>query len=275
MSPSPLNRLRSAGLRRLNRVLLRRGYEALPISVSSSQLSVGTGMLLGLSLSLGRRISIAVVGAGCEPNSSLDPGTGFIARFSERVESALLVDPVGSRLENTLKRIGDPRDVRLSASVAAVGRAEGEDAQIWSVDQWAKVRLGGGGAGWASSNRHHVARLLAETLMISLDRAELHVEPIWTPVRGLSELLDEFAMQEIDYIQVDVEGYDDEVLFSLDFSRHRPLFVRFEFVHLSSSRLERLGRHLGGHGYVREFDDGLDRVYRRSAPMNSRVLGRA
>ena len=47
-------------------------------------------------------------------------------------------------------------------------------------------------------------------------------------VSKASSLLDAFAGGRADYVMVDVEGFDDSVVYSLDLGRHRPKLIAFE-----------------------------------------------
>jgi FkbM family methyltransferase len=56
-------------------------------------------------------------------------------------------------------------------------------------------------------------------------------EDIYTisvPARTLSDILDKHKIVNIDFLSLDVEGYEHEALKGLDFSRHRPRFMLIE-----------------------------------------------
>ena len=55
-----------------------------------------------------------------------------------------------------------------------------------------------------------------------------------------SALLDAFAGGRADYVMVDVEGFDDSVVYSLDLGRHRPRLIAFESKVMQSVRPEAL-----------------------------------
>lgn len=48
------------------------------------------------------------------------------------------------------------------------------------------------------------------------------------PCKSLSELLDEHAIDHLDLLQIDTEGYDREIVRGIDFGRIRPTIIRFE-----------------------------------------------
>lgn len=69
----------------------------------------------------------------------------------------------------------------------------------------------------------------------------------------LTELLDRFAVRELDLLQIDTEGYDAEIIHSIDFGRIRPKIIRFEHGLCSGimtpAVLEGCVRRLAGEGY--------------------------
>jgi FkbM family methyltransferase len=52
--------------------------------------------------------------------------------------------------------------------------------------------------------------------------------PIKVPTRPLSSVLDAHAIEQVDLLSLDVEGYEDQVLHGLDFKRHAPKFILIE-----------------------------------------------
>jgi hypothetical protein len=67
------------------------------------------------------------------------------------------------------------------------------------------------------------------------------------PCVSLETLL--HGVDVIDLLQVDVEGYDAEVIRMFDFDRFRPSIVRFENMHLTPEDHESAVERLIGYGY--------------------------
>lgn len=66
---------------------------------------------------------------------------------------------------------------------------------------------------------------------------------------SLSELFEKENILKIDYLQIDVEGYDFEVLKMLDFSKYKPEIIRFEDTSLSRNEVNRAYNLLEDNGY--------------------------
>lgn len=66
---------------------------------------------------------------------------------------------------------------------------------------------------------------------------------------ALNDLLAEADSDHIDLLQIDVEGYDHELIRVLDLERFSPSIVRFEHVHLTRAQHEASIEKLIGHDY--------------------------
>ena len=88
---------------------------------------------------------------------------------------------------------------------------------------------------------------------------------IMIPVTTLNAVLDEHAKDksEITFLNVDVEGFEKQVLSSIDFKRYHPRVIMAE----STAPLTEVATHqkwesiLIDNGYIFAMDDGLNRYY--------------
>jgi len=246
-----------------NRVLARGGLElALRLPGTSSEGAHGAlddpGVALLLGMSARRPLTIVCVGAGHVPDGGDgDPALEFIRAFPARIARALLVEPIPFRLAATRRYLGD--DARLTYVETAIG-ADATPLTLWQIDEWAdgmllsqhpsdRVAFRSIGHGWTSTDREHVVALLAQALGIGLGEARSHVQPVTVPTDSLASVLASAGIADVDYLQVDTEGWDDEVIASLDLDVCAPAVIRWEFVHLDTARKERLARHLSVAGY--------------------------
>ncbi len=92
------------------------------------------------------------------------------------------------------------------------------------------------------------------------------------PVTTLNAVLDEHARDkpEITFLNVDVEGFEKQVLSSVDFKRYRPRVIMAE----STAPLTEVATHqawesiLINNGYIFAMDDGLNRYYVHNSQQN-------
>lgn len=88
------------------------------------------------------------------------------------------------------------------------------------------------------------------------EAAGLKYRELSVPVRTLTQLLDEAAIRCVDFLKVDVEGMEPEVLRGLDFARFRPAVIVIE-----AARLDDCVDLLGPLDYRIEFFDGLNTYF--------------
>lgn len=65
----------------------------------------------------------------------------------------------------------------------------------------------------------------------------------------LDAVLADVGFSRLDVLQIDAEGYDLQVLATLDFNRWRPSIVRFEYLHLAPRLLDACIADLASQGY--------------------------
>ena len=83
------------------------------------------------------------------------------------------------------------------------------------------------------------------------------------PVRRLSTLLDEAQITQIDFLKIDVEGAEADVLAGIDWRRHRPRVIVIEAVDPGSmtDAAEKWEHLILAQGYKSAFFDNLNRFY--------------
>lgn len=119
-------------------------------------------------------------------------------------------------------------------------------------------------SGFASFDRDHVLsgfRRFGKYLGLK-GKAEDHI--IELPVQAITfdDLLTRHKIERFDYLQIDTEGYDFEILKMVDFSRHAPQIVRFEYGCMSVETRARAWGYMKKQGY-KCFADGLDALCMR------------
>jgi FkbM family methyltransferase len=70
----------------------------------------------------------------------------------------------------------------------------------------------------------------------------------------LDTLMRESGLDRIDVLQIDVEGYDYEILKLLDFEKYKPSIIRYEHAHLHPDDLDACLDMLVQHGYKVGFE---------------------
>jgi FkbM family methyltransferase len=140
--------------------------------------------------------------------------TYYLERF--KGWTGLLVEPVPTLA--ALARRDRPRSEVVNAALVA----SDYPASMISVRSAGLVSSVEGTAGWAN-----------ESLGEVLDGASHLVD---VPARSLSSLLDEFEVHQVDFLCLDVEGYEEQVLAGLDLERHAPRVMLLESFSAAAQR---------------------------------------
>jgi FkbM family methyltransferase len=87
--------------------------------------------------------------------------------------------------------------------------------------------------------------ITAKQLRVSEDK----LEKIAVPTARLDDIVARHGLSELDILQLDTEGFDWEVLQTLDLKMTRPWLIRFEHGHLSPKAIAAMTEHLNAHDY--------------------------
>lgn len=158
--------------------------------------------------------------------------------FYERGWHGINIEPLSEHFADLQRE--RPRDINLRC---AAGSSE-EEIEIWECD----VR------GWASVDR---AAIEGHIAMGNIGRYhQVQMMP-------LAQICDQYAPQEIQFLKIDVEGFERSVLEGMDFRRFRPWIVVVEATRPNSTEEVHLQWEplLLGADYIFVYADGLNRFY--------------
>ncbi len=208
----------------------------------------------GILSMLARKDLIHIVVVGANDGKINDPIYELIrTKLAERVR-LLLVEPQTSLIpiiEQNYDFLPSKRVVNC-----AIGK-EGE-LELYTIKEnyWERLDVPYA-KGWpayraptgvTSANKEHLIGWLRKYLG-DHDTDDV-IEIIRVPCRPLSRVLQEEDFpEEIDLLQIDVEGNDDVVIYNADLAHTRPALIFFESHSLNPERTQRLDEHLAANGY--------------------------
>lgn len=193
--------------------------------------------------------------------------------LDERAWRGIMVEPVPFVFDRLRANYGDRPSIRLE-NVAIADRdghlpfyhlRQAEDPAAAGLPRWYD--------GIGSFSRDAV--LNHASLVPDLERRMTCVE---VPCVTFDSLCSQCGVSQVDLLLIDTEGYDHEILRSIDWNLYRPRLVVYEHYHLASEVREQLKAELAGFGYeIKEegFDtwclqtgpgDQLTRVFRTLSP---------
>lgn len=107
--------------------------------------------------------------------------------------------------------------------------------------------------GSASFNSTHLTNCVAK-----VDFDHLLEESV--KAKNINKILEENSFTvDVDYLQIDTEGYDYEVLKQIDFKIFKPSIIRYEFVNLTEEEKYKSNNLLKANNYYL-FDEGSDKI---------------
>jgi FkbM family methyltransferase len=169
-----------------------------------------------------------------------DPIYAFVNKFGWR---GILVEPLKYLFEKLLTNYRDNKGLHFEN--IAIARETGQK-KIYRVSSVTRE----GSVPWyeriSSFDERHLLKQL-EAIRNYVPNAKIVAEEV--RCRPFSYLLDKYAVQEIDLLHIDTEGYDFEIIKMVPFDRVKPRMIFYESEHLSSSDRLSCEKVLGGIGY--------------------------
>lgn len=161
----------------------------------------------------GRRASFVQVGAN--DGIRFDPLNEFITSTCFDL-SGLVVEPVPRYFRSLQKTYSaSPKIVPVNVAIHNTV----QQASLFVVDEGYEKQLPEWALGIASFSRPHLVRP---------DLPEYCIQEISVPCMSLTELCRLHELTKLDLLQIDAEGYDSEIIRSIDFSMLRPNLIHFE-----------------------------------------------
>ncbi|QRM87794.1 FkbM family methyltransferase [Lacinutrix sp. WUR7] len=166
----------------------------------------------------------------------------------QREVSGVVIEPIKAyynelceNYKNQDKIVKVNKAVHKTAKVVTVFKVE--DSKLHGYPDWTK--------GIASFNKEHL------TKFVFLN--ETHIIEEQVAAASLMDIIGDSKIFSFNYLQIDTEGYDFEVLDMLDFKKHKPAIIKAEFVNLPEAQKQSMRTKLLNNGYY-VFNEGIDLV---------------
>lgn len=208
-----------------------------------------------LLLLLGMHESINILQVGANDGYINDPLFRFARKFPSRTRM-ILVEPQ-KYLTAILEKNYHFHQAKEILNVAvgcrgpltlyAIKEVAWQDLSVPYADGWPAYRAP---TGVTSTDIDHVMRWLSKHYRGRLPFNDI-IESFTVDAVNLDTLLSQSTLfKRMDVLQIDAEGYDDQVIYSSNISKTRPFIINFEIMHLSADRLNHLKEFLWKCGYT-------------------------
>jgi FkbM family methyltransferase len=157
---------------------------------------------------------------GANDGLRFDPIRKYILEYHWR---GLLVEPVPYLFEQLVKNYAG--EAQLDFESAAIGPEDGQ-IMLYTIPASADV----------PDFMHGMTSVSPDVLQLQrwqLPEVDKLIQQLRVPCLTLETLLDRHRVQRVDLLQIDVEGYDFEILKMWDFERYMPAIIQYEHAHLS------------------------------------------
>lgn len=78
------------------------------------------------------------------------------------------------------------------------------------------------------------------------------IQKLSVPKISINELFARHSLSTIDYLFIDLEGVDGDVLLALDLDKYKIKNINFEYCHIPAEQMQKVVDKLTAHGYVLE-----------------------
>ena len=157
----------------------------------------------------------------------LEPLPHLYARLVSNYQDHKQIIPINVGIHPSSKNV----------SIYHVGKNE-----LSSYPDWA--------AGIASFSKEHLIRHGIN---------ENHIDEKLVECQTLKQVIGDHDFHDLDFLQVDTEGFDYEVIKTIDFNKSKPRLIKFEWMNLSGNDQREITNLLVRNGYkVRVEKDGSD-----------------
>lgn len=236
-------------MKKILKALTRRNTKSAPSDLkvhNKDSLEFGflDGFLSGLLSGYG---PFAVLQVGANDGVTVDPIRPFLMRNRNAV-GAVLVEPLPDVFEALTKNYAEHSRVRLVN--AAVGASE--PLTLYRIKSEYTDRYSGIiASGITSFDRNFVLKKSKHLIGIDNVALEDRIEEVVAPSYTATQLIldHEDILGRNPFLQIDAEGYDDQVVRSIDFTKTRPIAISYEISNIDDDRLTVLKDTLENEGY--------------------------
>lgn len=199
--------------------------------------------------SLSKKDNFYVIQIGANDGITHDPIHKFVKRDNWK---GVLLEPQSYVHDNFLKQVYK-KNTGIHTLNAALGKTEGHQT-LYKIGfcnmRWA--------TGLSSFNRENVEKAFSNGFVhnqcrknqIDLPPSSEWIKTEKVMVISPQAIMEKYSISAIDLLQIDVEGFDYEVIKMFDIKKTQPKVIIFEHVHLSNEDIELSKQHLEQNNYV-------------------------
>lgn len=202
------------------------------------------GFLTG-ALSAGDKLGLLQCGAN--DGMTVDPVRSFILRNPSTV-NCVLVEPLPD-IYAALQTNYANQDHVTTLNIAI---GPDDTIKLYRIKpEYSDQYRGIIASGITSFDREFVLQKATRQLKIEGVPPESRIESITQQCQTISQVIDAHAaaLGTAPFVQIDAEGFDDTVVYTIDFERHQPIAINYEVDNLTEDKHLKLRAYLAERGY--------------------------
>jgi FkbM family methyltransferase len=172
--------------------------------------------------------------------------------ITERAWRGVMVEPVPYVFERLRRNYGSLDRVELENAAIADRDGTLPFYHLREADSAERAHLPGWYDGIGSFSRDVVASHTRH-----IPDIESRIVRVDVPAMTLESLCRKHGVERVDLLLVDTEGYDFQIIKSIDFAARHPRLLVYEHYHLDPDERERCGRYVREQGYE-TMEEGFD-----------------
>lgn len=179
---------------------------------------------------LSSTVRLVAVQVGANDGRTGDPVRKLLHAHAKK---ALLIEPIPELIDD-LKQSYESFSGEVHIENIAIGKSNGTfqlnrlKPSLW--EKYVQI-VDRHPSAISSGDRNMVVEKIANRLAMTREEAENAVEVLECPMRPLSEVIEECAFTDVNFLQIDCEGYDFSVIESM--GNYRPSIINFESFNLT------------------------------------------
>ncbi len=190
---------------------------------------------------------IGIIQCGANDGITVDPIFDFMKANIDSV-GAVLIEPLPEVFDLLSERY------RNRDNIITINKAVGPkgDIDLYRIKrEYSEYYRGIIASGITSFNRDYVLKKAATLLDLEGVPPEDRIEKLTVETMSLTRIYEQHKeiIGNEPFVQIDTEGFDDQVIFTIDFNVLQPIAINYEFCHLNEKSLNELRGHLRSKGY--------------------------
>lgn len=238
---------------KINRLLRKLGFEVKRFDTTRNESkklpSFFEGLLEGLTLNYDQRIKIIQIGAN--DAQTKDPISNFVRNNFDRT-SILLIEPISKVMEKLMNNYSFHNHAIFVNSAVS---SKNESFELFMISKELqepyKQKTGVDPSLCSSRYKEYVTNHICQIFKINRDEAEKEIISISVESRTLYTILENVSFPEqIDVLQIDANGCDDNIIYSANIDTLSPKIINFDCLFFDKRRLNKVCNHLSRLGYA-------------------------